>query len=276
MYRRWWFGAIVVALLVIACETPDRRDPDGAPPKPVKGYPSAMVALGDSLTAGFGSCLAPTACPRNSWSTGEGTQVLSHYRRVLAVNPAIKGNNRNLAVPGATVADLPRQATAAARQPVGYVTVLVGANDACHGSMTSVADFRADLDEALQTIKDAMPKARVLVVSIPDVYRVWQVGHTSRVARAAWASGVCPNLLANPTSTAAADKARRAAFRDRIEAYNRQIKEACAGYGSKCHYEDVAGFEFTLSMLSAIDFFHPNAAGQEALAGETFPGRFTW
>jgi len=53
----------------------------------VDGFPSSMVALGDSITAAYGSCLAPTACPRNSWATGDGTQVNSHYRRILASNP---------------------------------------------------------------------------------------------------------------------------------------------------------------------------------------------
>ena len=56
--------------------------------KPVSGFPSSMVALGDSLTAAYGSCFAPTSCPRNSWSTGDGTQVNSHYRRIARANPA--------------------------------------------------------------------------------------------------------------------------------------------------------------------------------------------
>jgi len=118
--------------------------------------------------------------------------------------------------------------------------------------------------------------ARLLMVSLPNIYRVWEVGHTSRVALGVWKSGVCPNLLTNASSTAPADVARRQAFRDRITAYNGQIRAACSAYGPRCRFADVSTFAFDLTNLSAIDFFHPNASGQEALADQTYPGTFTW
>jgi lysophospholipase L1-like esterase len=235
-----------------------------------------MVALGDSITAGYGSCFAPTACPRNSWSTGDGTQVDSHYRRILKSNPAIGGHNRNLAVPGARVNALPGQAAAAVGAKTDYITVLVGANDACSGDMTSPSAFRASLDDALSTLKHGLPQARLLVVSLPNVFRVWELGHTNSFAVGVWKSGICPNLLANPTSTAPADTARRQAFADRITAYNGQLRDACKQYGSRCRFDDISTFAFDLTMLSAIDFFHPNASGQNALADLTYPGTFTW
>lgn len=235
-----------------------------------------MVALGDSITAGFGSCLAPTACPRNSWSTGEGAQVVSHYRRILARNPALRGHATNLAKPAASVSALPGQAAAAVAVPVDYVTILVGANDACRGSMTAVETFRAHVDEALTTIRNGMPNASILLVSIPNVYRVWEVGHDNRIAVASWRSGPCPNLLENPTSTAPADVARRQAFADRIAAYNAQLASGCRAAGARCRFVDVSGFAFDFTMLSAIDFFHPNASGQDALADLTYPAAFGW
>ncbi len=276
MSRRWLL-VLVVALVALACKAPVGGGPSPRPkPTPVKGFPSSMVALGDSLTAAFGSCLAPTACPRNSWSTGDGTLVNSHFRRIQRANPAISGHNRNLAIPGATVADLPAEASQAASRPVDYVTVLIGGNDACHTVMTSTSAFRSSVDRALGILKKAMPNARVLVVGIPDLYRVWVVGHTSRVAVQVWKSGVCPNLLTNPTSTARADVDRRAAVRDRVSAYNGQLRDACASYGHRCRFDSVSGVAFTLTMLSAIDFFHPNATGQNVLADQTYPSSFTW
>lgn len=278
MSRVWALALAVAAVVVLGCKSAGGGGAEmgEAPAAPVKGWPSSMVALGDSLTTAFGSCLAPIACPRNSWATGDGTQVMSHYRRILAENPAIKGHARNLARNGATVADLPAQARSAAGSKADYVTILIGANDACRGSMTSVSKFRQDLDDALGIIKKAMPKARVLLVGIPNVYRVWEIGHTRSVALAAWKSGVCPNLLTNPTSTAKADVERRAAFRDRIASYNRQMRAACAAYGSRCRFQDTSRIAFDLDMLSALDFFHPNGAGQNALAQATYPGRFNW
>ena len=272
MSRRLLFGLALAALLMMACQTPvSNPGPGEPPPGPVDGFPSSMVALGDSITAAYGSCLAPTACPRNSWATGDGTQVNSHYRRILASNPAIKGHNTNVAKPGSTSADLPGQAATAAATPVDYVTVLVGANDACKGGMTPAGAFGANVSQALHTISAAMPAAQVLVVSIPNVFRVWEIGHTNKVALAAWRSGVCPNLLTNPTSDDPADIARRQAFADQIAAYNDRLAAAC-GSIAHCRYVDISTFAFEFTMLSAIDFFHPNAAGQQALADQSYPG----
>jgi lysophospholipase L1-like esterase len=278
MSRRWVLALTAVALVSLACTDPgDQRRPDESPPAPVRGLPSSMVALGDSISAAYGTCLAPTACPRNSWSTGDGPQVESHYRRILAANPAIRDHARNLAQPGSTVDDLVDQVAAASRQKADYVTLLIGGNDACRGEMTPVAAFRDAVDRALAALKRGLPDARLLVVGIPNIYRVWEVGHTNRFAVSVWESGVCPNLLANATSTAPADAARRKAFRDRIVGYNGQLRAACATYGRRCRYDDGAyRFRFDLTMLSAVDFFHPNAAGQATLARETYPGTFTW
>ena len=274
MSRRGTIGFAFAALLLLACE---HRGAPGEPGSsgPAKGLPSSMAALGDSITAAFGSCLAPTACPRNSWATGEGTQVASHYRRILDQNPAVRGHATNLAKPAATASELPGQAAAAVATPVDYVTILVGANDACGGPMTAPATFRAHVDGALSTIRNGMPNASILLVSIPNVYRLWEIGHDNRLAVAAWRSGICPNLLDNPTSWAPADVARRQAFADHIAAYNAQLGGACGAAG-RCRFVDVSGFAFDFAMLSSIDFFHPNASGQQTLADLTYPTSFGW
>ena len=279
MSQRWILLLAAVSLIALGCKgagEPAGADPGGPPPAPVDGFPSSMIALGDSITAAFGSCLSPTSCPRNSWSTGDGTQVNSHYRRILRANPAIKDREVNLAVPGARISDLNGQAEAAVKKPADYITILIGGNDACSGEMTAPNVFRAQLDGALEVLRKGFPKSQVLIVGIPNVFRVWEIGHTNKLALGVWKSGVCPNLLGNATSTAPADVARRNAFRDRISAYNHELAGACAGYGSRCRYDDVSTFAFEFTMLSAIDFFHPNASGQNALADQTYPDSFTW
>jgi lysophospholipase L1-like esterase len=240
-----------------------------------------MAALGDSLTTAFGSCVLVDACRRNSWSTGDGLRVRSHLRRIAQTQPAIRRHAYNFATAGARAADLPAQAQAAARRKVAYVTILVGANDACRrgvGAMTDPGAFRADVDAALAALRRASPKTRVLVASVPDLYRLWRVGHTNARAVRAWSRGVCPSLLADATSQAAADAARRAAVRDRIAAYNRELAAACRAYGPRCRYDGgaVHRIRFTLAMVSALDYFHPNTAGQNRLAAATYPGRFGW
>lgn len=265
---------LLLSLAVAGCKQTAGTRPAGAA-QPRAGLPSSMAALGDSLTSGFGSCLTLAACARNSWSTGGGTQVNSHYRRIRARNPAIARHNRNFAVPGARASALAGQARAAVREKVDYVTVLIGANDACRrqvADMTPVATFRAQVDAGLATLKKGLPRARVLVASIPDLYRLWQVGHTNRNAVRAWSLGICPSLLGNPTSTADADAARRRAVRDRIDDYNRELAAACRAYGRKCRSDGgaVHRVRFDLSLVNHLDYFHPGVAGQNKLASVTY------
>src|SRR5690606_33115392 len=126
----------------------------------------------------------------------------SHYLRIRAVNPAINGRNHNLARTGAKSADLPGQATNAVSQGVQYVTILIGANDACtssESSMTPVSTFRSNIDTALARLKSGLPNARILVISIPDTHRLWLVGKGDILARTAWGLfGICQSMLANP------------------------------------------------------------------------------
>ncbi|WP_422774328.1 GDSL-type esterase/lipase family protein [Plantactinospora sp. WMMC1484] len=277
MSRRW--TAAVTALLAafaLACEGSDggggaQPDPPAAPP----GIPDSIAALGDSITAGFGSCLVLAACQRNSWSTGDSSRVESLYRRLREVNPAIRGKAHNQAVNGARASALATQAGGAVRARVDYVTVLVGANDACRGGiedMTSVSVFRADVDRGLAALKKGLPKARVLVVSIPNLHRIWEIGHEDTRAVRAWRGRICPALLANPTSTEPADRTRRSSFRARVDAYNEQLAAACKAYGSRCRYDGGAAHRvrFGMDLLNRLDYFHPNAAGQKELAEVTW------
>jgi lysophospholipase L1-like esterase len=198
------------------------------------------------------------------------------------VNGAIGGHNNNDARSGAKAADMPGQASQAASQHVAYVTILIGANDACTSSestMTSVSVFRASIDAALNTLRSGLPAARVELISIPDIKRLWAVGKGSWSARFAWSVlGICQSMLANPTSTAAADEARRDRVRQRVVDFNAQLAQACAAYGSNCRFDNNAVFNypFALSQISGWDYFHPNVAGQAALAAVTYAAGFNW
>ncbi len=277
--RRWQVIVLaVLAALALACEGSGTgaADPGPAPTGTGKG-PSSMAAIGDSITAGFGSCFSLIACQRRSWSTGGDSAVDSHYRRIRADNPKIRGQAHNFAEPGARAADLAAQAKAAVTGKPGYVTVLIGANDACARqvqNMTTPADFRKRVDTALRTVKKGAPKARVLVVSIPDLYRLWQLGHDDAGAVRAWNRGICQSLLANPTSTAKADEQRRRQVADRIDAYNRELAAACRAYGKRCRWDGgkVHQVRFSLDLVNRLDYFHPSTEGQARLAEATWSG----
>jgi lysophospholipase L1-like esterase len=279
--RRWHLVVFVLlAALALACEGTGNAVPEptgGAK----KGLPSSMAALGDSITAGYGTCFTLVACGRNSWSTGGSASVDSHYRRIRADNSKIRGDAENYSVPGAQAADLADQADRAVRDNAQYVTVLIGANDACAGQvsgMTPARTFRKQVDRALARLKKGLPKARVLVVSIPDLYRLWELGHDNERAVRAWSRGVCQSLLARPTSTAQADDDRRREVDDQVDAYNRALEAACDKYGKKCRWDGGRAHRvrFSLDQVNEIDYFHPDVEGQKKLAEVTWPDRFSW
>ncbi|SNY64772.1 SGNH/GDSL hydrolase family protein [Paractinoplanes atraurantiacus] len=279
--RRWHLAVLaLLGVFALACE----EGTGAADPKPTgspKSYPSSMAALGDSITAGFASCFALVACERRSWATGSDSAVDSHYRRIRDSNAAIKGKAYNFAEPGADSADLAAQARKAVNTKVQYVTILIGSNDACAPStrgMTPVATFRQRVDSGLARLKKGLPKTRVLMVSIPDLYRLWEVGHSDEKAVRAWGRGICPSLLARPTSTAEADEDRRRQVDRRIDAYNDALADACRAYGKKCRWDsgEVHNVRFDLELVNRIDYFHPSTEGQARLAEVSYPGRFTW
>jgi lysophospholipase L1-like esterase len=244
--------------------------------------PASMASLGDSITRGFNACGWYVDCTNRSFSTGGSALVNSQYLRILAKNPAIYGHNYNDARSGAKASAMPAQATTAVSQKVQYVTLLIGANDACTSSestMTPVATYRAYIDSALSTLKSGLPKARVAVISVPDIYRLWEVGHTNGAALTAWSVyGICPSMLARAWSTSSSDESRRQRVRQRVIDFNAQLALACAAYGPKCDFDDnaVFNYQFTLSQVSSWDYFHPNTSGQAKLAEISYAAGFNW
>jgi hypothetical protein len=246
----------------------------------VTGYPSSIASTGDSITRAFNTCSFPFVdCPANSWSTGTNSTVNSHYRRILAANPAMSGHNFNDAKTGGKMVDLQGQVQSAVSQHAEYVTILMGANDVCTSSeatMTPVDTLRSQLQSALTTIAIALPDARVYVVSIPDVYHLWQILHTNLSAVLTWTfGGICQSLLAHPMSTSSADSARRLRVRQRSIDDNAAIAGACARF-VHCRYDGGAAFalQFATSDVSTRDYFHPSVSGQAKAASVTWAAGF--
>jgi lysophospholipase L1-like esterase len=235
--------------------------------------PTRMAVLGDSITRGFNACGWYVDCTSRSWAGGSDSGVNSHYLRLRALNGSLVAYND--AASGARVNALAGQAASAVSQRADYVTVLIGANDACTSSesaMTSVADFETRFRAAMDTLSQGVPNSLIFVSSIPDVKRLWQVGKDNFAARSAWSLfGICQSLLANPTSTAAADVARRDRVRARVVDFNGVLAEVCAERPT-CRFDGnvVFSYPFQLSQVSGWDYFHPNAAGQTVLAAETY------
>ena len=241
--------------------------------------PSTMASLGDSITRGFNACGFFVDCTRRSWSTGDDPGVDSHRLRLGELGAELTVQH-NFARDGARAQSLAAQAAEAVEAKAQYVTVEIGANDACRSTeakMTPVEDFRADVDAGLAVLAEGSP--RVFVASIPDVVRLWETAHGKRLARATWDRlDVCQSVLKNPNSTAKADAARRDRVRERVRAYNAQLQAACEAFAGECAYDGGAVFatRFTLDEVSRWDWFHPNAEGQRTLAEVTWKAGFRW
>jgi lysophospholipase L1-like esterase len=268
--------AALALTLVGAAAAPAAAQSDPGPP------PDVIASMGDSITRGFNACGFYVDCTSRSFSTGDNSEVNSHYLRIRSVNPAIGGNNVNAAQSGAEAEDMPGQAQDVVASGAGYVTILIGANDACAGSeasMTPVAEYRGHIDTALATLRSGLPDARVMIISIPDLRQLWNAGRGSWLARLAWSLfGTCQSMLANPTSFADADVQRRERVRQRVIDYNTELADACAAYGPNCRFDGNAVFHypFTLDQVSGWDYFHPNTQGQAVLASISYQAGFNW
>ncbi|MFF4540719.1 SGNH/GDSL hydrolase family protein [Streptomyces aureus] len=231
--------------------------------------PDSMAAVGDSITRGFDACSVLSDCPEVSWATGSDPRVDSLAVRLLGSAGAAE-RSWNYAVTGARMADLPGQMAQAATRRPALVTVMAGANDACRSSasaMTSVDDFRTEFQEAMDTLRGALPKAQVYVSSVPDLKRLWSEGRGNPLGKQVWKLGICPSMLGDADSLNAAATLRRGRVFDRVKAYNEVLRDVCAK-DRRCRFDGNAVFDyrFGTDQLSHWDWFHPSRDGQARLA----------
>jgi lysophospholipase L1-like esterase len=244
------------------------------------GYPNSMAATGDSITRAYNTGTLPFSdAPGNSWSTGTRASVGSHYSRILAAQPTILGRNYNDAVSGAKMAGLGSQMQQVNGRGVAYVTILMGANDLCTrtvAGMTSVADFRSQFERGMAALSAGSPRARIYVVSIPNVFRLWVILKDNVLARVAWRTlDTCQSLLRSPLSTDSSDVMRRMTVRQRNIDFNAQLEEVCSMY-IHCRFDQNAIFSdpFEREDVSRRDYFHPSLQGQQRLAQVAWAATF--
>ena len=262
--------ATLAAAVVIAGSLFGSTAASAAPPLPAR-----MAALGDSITQAAMTCSSLTSCPTNSWSTGTTASIVSHSARLRAAG-ATALVTYNDAVSGAASAALGSQAQKAVSQGAQYVTIEIGANDACTktvAGMTPTATFKANVLAGLAALAASANQPEIFVASIPNIQRMYDLSKGSASARFAWTIlQVCQSMLANPTSTKQADIDRRNAVQQRVNEFNGALAEACAAT-AKCRFDNyaVANFAFTSAHISTRDYFHPSLAGQAVLAAITWP-----
>lgn len=234
------------------------------------GLPNSIASTGDSITRAMDVCCFPGFdYPAYSWSTGDGSGdgITSHYEHILAKNSLVKGKNYNDAKSGAKMIDLQGQVHAAATQGAQYITILMGANDLCTSSaatMTPTATFQAQFQAAIDDIKANDPSATVYVLSIPNIYQLWQLEHTNAQAYGTWASfNICQSMLYEGNTEAD----RQLVVSHEFE-LNGVLASLTLQAGANFHWDGNAtyNYQFRDSEVSHLDYFHPSAAGQATLA----------
>ena len=281
-------SALLIALGLAGCSSPPAPPapsrPAAAPTTSAPGSPTpttttaegaetsstVIAALGDSLSLGFNACDHYGDCPSVSWITGTNGTVNSIATRLRAKTGA-PVTVHNDARSGVSVDDLSRQVDLAIAQRPDIVTVLIGANDICRATvadMTSPRTYSDVVDVQLTRLATALPDARILVASVPDVTDLRPVASANATARFLWTTlGGCTTVLGDPQSDSVATQSRLATVRDRIDAYNEALATTCATL-PRCVWDGGAlnRYQPTMAQLSPLDYFHPSLAGLRELA----------
>ena len=70
--------------------------------------------------------------------------------------------------------------------------------------MTSVEEYTGAFNAALNALVRGLPNAHILVLSVPGLARLWEVGRDYPEVRRLWDSyGICQSMLADPTDITA-------------------------------------------------------------------------
>ena len=280
--------------------------------------PNSMAALGDSMTAGalagfsrqnanlpwlqsmlvikglmFGITGKTRYFERRdlSWATGSnpGTVTKSHARRIASLPRAEKLKVYNAAVSGTSiedvlldqVPDMFEWSFKKLNKPApDYVTVLIGANDACAkraSEMTTVSSYHLKMESIVHQVLVRSPTSRILLANLPNIEKLRTVAKDAKLI--GWGPlKKCKDLWKLtkmcPTLTLIDDPTEREIVSQRIKDYNQVMVDvanrAREEYGDRIRVSNkIYNTAFTADHL-AVDCFHPNATGQDLMS------RVTW
>ncbi|SFR72338.1 Lysophospholipase L1 [Agromyces sp. CF514] len=263
---------VLAALALAACTPSAAAPPDLADVEQPASAPSVATLgiLGDSVSLGVNACAEPGQCAQASWSGGSDPAVGSVAARLAAAS-GTEPDVVNAAKDGGDVEDALGLADEVVAAQPELVTVLLGGNDACAPTldeMTPAADYESRLGALLTKLNTEVPGATVLVLSVPDLHHLWEIGRTDASAVQAWnSSPSCKNLLGSADDDSAAADERRDAVAARVVEYNEAIVRVCAA-AERCIDDEgaVYAYPFEIDEISSIDHFHPSVAGQRVIA----------
>ncbi len=182
---------------------------------------SLYVAIGDSFTAGTGSP------PGEAWP-----DRLASALRLR--NPSLAF--RNLAVEGATSAEVIDQLGEAIELEPDLVTLVCGANDVLRSTRPDVPGYARRLAAMVRRLRDADPSLRIVTATAPDRWDFLELGPRTR-----------------------------ARVEDGIERLNRATREVARSHGIAC-LEVASHPGLSEPENFSADGLHPSALGHERAA----------
>ncbi len=128
---------------------------------------STYAALGDSFTAGHGS------------EQEEGRPWPDRIAAGLrAANPDLR--YRNLAVDGATSAEVVEQVPSAIAMEPDLVTLICGANDVLHTTRPDISAYEERLSQMLERLRTAVPEAAIVTTTAPEGWQFMKLRRRTR------------------------------------------------------------------------------------------------
>jgi hypothetical protein len=269
--RRLLIAALLAALVGVPFASAAARH--------VAKYPSSMAVLGTPTAAGWG---ADSGHPfrdarEDSWATGTNQTVSSVYSRLVALSPSIKGHNANLTSEegapesaGHELDDFAVQVRKALQLKVKPELVLVQVIDRamkCDGTTErNFTDYGARFSDALQTLAQGLPSARIFVTSqwgsfasYVNYLKGLDVG--TRLKNA----GKRPcQLVASPSGQIVASRVAYA--KSVVTGEEAQLRIACAKVAN-CRYDGGAAQRMAVTAADISAFqYTPTLQGQAKLA----------
>lgn len=235
-------------------QVPYPSEPVPAPPPP-----SIWVGLGDSLMTGFNSEGIGNFV-ENSFAVG------SHANSVMTRFSATYGRvvqGKVVAYPGAFAIGLPIQTWGVNDPFVDHAVISIGSNDICQsGNGSAVVPA---LTWTISNLKRKNPNIKTVLLPIPDLAQVYELGKDKPYCQRAWLLGLCPSFLGFWVSDA-----ERAVRSEKIKQVNESIRELSTKFSNVVYADSYLSVPFKSSDISEWDCFHPSLEGLDRLAESVY------
>ena len=208
---------------------------------------------------------------QNNWSTGttRNRNLRSHFHKLQQLFQK-KVEPYNFAVAGATSYDIASQVGKLLPYNPDYVTILIGANDACHWKKDyhkQLNEFKKNINNAVKRLIAHNPQVKLLLVPIPNMYHLWKTVHQKGSCQMRWnLFNVCSNLLDSDRT-----EKERLAFQQRIVFANDYLEEIANNHLQHIRFNrSIANHHFKWEHVSPRDCFHPSVTGQNVISQLTW------